>query len=85
MAEGSAIAAPASFEEPYEVSRLERLTPTIIELELHPLGDVLGYLPGEYVLLEDDRHEAPPRSLLGSQRAASRRHDLAAGHARPRR
>ncbi len=53
---------PTSFEEPYEVRRLERRTPTIVELELHPLGDVLEYLPGEYVLLEDDRHEVPPRS-----------------------
>jgi CDP-4-dehydro-6-deoxyglucose reductase, E3 len=61
MAEGS-IPAPTSFEEPYKVTRLERRTPTIVELELHPLGDVLEYLPGEYVLLEDDRHDLPPRS-----------------------
>jgi CDP-4-dehydro-6-deoxyglucose reductase, E3 len=61
MAEG-AIPAPTSFEESYEVRRLERRTPTIAELELHPLGDPLEYLPGEYVLLEDDRHEVPPRS-----------------------
>jgi CDP-4-dehydro-6-deoxyglucose reductase len=61
MAEGS-IPTPTSFEEPYEVRRLERRTPTIVELELHPLGDLLEYLPGEYVLLEDNRHELPPRS-----------------------
>lgn len=61
MADGS-IPTPTSFEEPYEVRRLERRTPTIVELELHPLGDVLEYLPGEYVLLEDDRHDVPPRS-----------------------
>jgi CDP-4-dehydro-6-deoxyglucose reductase, E3 len=61
MAEG-AIPAPTSFDESYEVRRLERRTPTIAELELHPLGDSLDYLPGTYVLLEDDRYEVPPRS-----------------------
>lgn len=62
MAEGPAIATPASFQEPYEVRRLARQTPTIVELELRPLGGVLEYLPGEYVLLEDDRRDVPPRS-----------------------
>ncbi len=62
MAEPAAVPAPASFEEPYEVMRVERRTPTIIELELRPRGAILEYLPGEYVLLEDDRHELPPRS-----------------------
>ena len=59
----AAIAAPMSFEEPHEVIRIERRTPTIVELWLRPLASVLEYLPGEYVLLEDDRHEVPPRSF----------------------
>ena len=42
---------------------LERRTATIVELWLRPLGSVLEYLPGEYVLLEDDHHEVPPRSF----------------------
>lgn len=62
MAEESPIVPPTSFEEPYEVRRLEPRTPTIVELELRPLGQVLEYLPGEYVLLEDDRRMVPPRS-----------------------
>ncbi len=62
MVEEAAIPAPTSFEEPYEVTLLERRTPTIVELELRPLGEILEYLPGEYVLLEDDLHELPPRS-----------------------
>lgn len=61
MAEGS-VPAPTSFEEPYEVRGLCRRTPTIVELELQPLDSVLEYLPGEYVLLEDEHHELPPRS-----------------------
>lgn len=62
MAEAATVPVPASFEEPYEVIRLERRTPTIVELELRPLGMTLEYLPGEYVLLEDERREQPPRS-----------------------
>ena len=62
MAEQSSIPEPSSFQEPYEVTRVDRRTPTIVQLELRPLGAVLGYLPGEYVLLEDDLHELPPRS-----------------------
>ena len=62
MAEPAAIPAPTSFEEPYEVTRIERKTPTIVELELGPQGEVLEYLPGEYVLLEDDLHKLPLRS-----------------------
>lgn len=42
--------------------RLERRTPTIVELELGPLNDALQYLPGEYVLLQDEVCELPPRS-----------------------
>jgi CDP-4-dehydro-6-deoxyglucose reductase len=62
MAEPAVTAAPTSFEEPYQVVRVERRTPAIVELRLRPLDRILRYLPGEYVLLEDDRHELPPRS-----------------------
>lgn len=51
-----------SFEEPYEVIGIECRTPTIVELWLRPLGSALAFLAGEYVLLEDDDHEVPPRS-----------------------
>lgn len=59
----AAIPAPASFEEPYEVVGIEHPTATIAELWLRPLASVLEYLPGEYVLLADDRDEVPPRSF----------------------
>jgi CDP-4-dehydro-6-deoxyglucose reductase len=59
----AAIAAPTSFEEPYEVIGIEHRTATIAELWLRPLAGVLEYLPGEYVLLADDRDEVPPRSF----------------------
>jgi len=62
MAEPATIPAPTSFEEPYEVACIERKTSTIVELELRPQGEILEYLPGEYVLLEDDLHDVPPRS-----------------------
>ncbi|MGH2884671.1 MAG: FAD-binding oxidoreductase [Solirubrobacteraceae bacterium] len=62
MAEPATVPAPTSFEEPYEVTGIERRTPTIVKLELRPQGEILEYLPGEYVLLEDDLHEVPPRS-----------------------
>ena len=54
---------PVSFEERYEVAGIERPTATIAELWLRPLDGTLEYLPVEYVLLEDDRHEMPPRSF----------------------
>lgn len=62
MAEPATIPAPTSLEEPYEVTRIERRTATIVELELRAQGEILEYLPGEYVLLEDDLHEVAPRS-----------------------
>jgi CDP-4-dehydro-6-deoxyglucose reductase, E3 len=58
-----AIPAPTSFEEPYEVIGIEHRTATIVELWLRPLGSVLEYLPGEYVLLSDVRDEVPLRSF----------------------
>jgi CDP-4-dehydro-6-deoxyglucose reductase len=57
------VAAPTSVEEPYEVVGVERRTATIVELWLRPLGSALEYLPGQYVLLGDDRGEVPPRSF----------------------
>lgn len=55
---------PLAFEERYEVARLERPTSTIVELWLRPLdAEVLDYLPGEYVLLEDRERTVPPRSF----------------------
>lgn len=62
MAEEATVPTPPSFEEPYQVRGLEPRTPTIVELDLAPLGQTLEYLPGQYVLLEDDRREVPPRS-----------------------
>lgn len=49
-------------EAPYRVTGNERLTPTIVELSLHPLAKPLGYMPGEFVLLEDRDRQVPPRS-----------------------
>lgn len=49
-------------EAPYRVSAIERVTPTIVELWLHPLAEPMGFLPGEYVLLEDCDRRTPPRS-----------------------
>jgi CDP-4-dehydro-6-deoxyglucose reductase, E3 len=69
MAEGwadrsaSGIAAPMSLEEPYEVIGIERRTARIVELWLRPRGGALGYLPGEYVLLEDRERTVAPRSF----------------------
>ena len=53
---------PMSFEEPYRVVDIKRCTVAILELWLRPLAALLDYLPGQYVLLEERRHEAPPRS-----------------------
>jgi len=57
-----ALPGPMSFEEPYRVLQIERLTATILELWIGPLAAALEYLPGEYVLLEDRSRERPPRS-----------------------
>ncbi len=62
MAEERSVPTPGSFEEPYRVARLRRRTSVIAELELSPLHGALDYQAGEYVLLEDDRGEVPPRS-----------------------
>jgi len=59
----ASVAPPMSFEEPYEVIGIEHRTPTIVALWLRPLGSVLEYLPGEYVLLEDRDRMVPPRSF----------------------
>jgi NAD(P)H-flavin reductase len=52
----------AADEVPYRVSAIERRTPVIVEVRLHPLAKPLGYLPGEFVLLEDRARRVPPRS-----------------------
>lgn len=66
MDEPSPIAAaepvPRRDEAPYRVSAIERLTPSIVEVWLCPLGQPMEFLPGEYVLLEDAAGEVPPRS-----------------------
>jgi ferredoxin-NADP reductase len=49
-------------EAPYRVVAIENVTPTIVEVWLWPLGAPLDYLPGEYVLIEDQSGEALPRS-----------------------
>ncbi len=53
---------PTSFEEPYRVLQIKRLTATSFELWIGPLAAALEYLPGEYVRLEDRSRERPPRS-----------------------
>lgn len=52
----------AESESPHRVIAAEARTTTIVELELQPLDAPLDYLPGQYILLEDARHEVPPRS-----------------------
>lgn len=57
-----AVPSPLSVEAPFEVIAIEPRTATIVELWLRPLEEEIGYLPGEYVLLEDGDHRLPPRS-----------------------
>jgi CDP-4-dehydro-6-deoxyglucose reductase, E3 len=52
----------AADEAPYHVSAIERRTPAIVEVLLHPLAKSLDYVPGEFVLLEDRARRVPPRS-----------------------
>lgn len=52
----------AESESPHRVTAIQSRTPTIVELELEPLEGALAYRPGQYVLLEDERHQLPPRS-----------------------
>jgi CDP-4-dehydro-6-deoxyglucose reductase, E3 len=53
---------PSRDEAPYRVSAIERVTPSIVEVWLRPLGKPMAFLPGEYVLLEDSDRHVPPRS-----------------------
>lgn len=53
---------PSRDEAPYRVNAIERVTPSIVEVRLCPLGQPLEFLPGEYVLLEDSDRRVPPRS-----------------------
>ena len=52
----------AADEVAYRVSAIAARTPTIVEVQLHPLAKPLEYLPGEFVLLEDRDRRVPPRS-----------------------
>jgi CDP-4-dehydro-6-deoxyglucose reductase, E3 len=49
-------------EAPYRVVAIENVTPTIVELWLWPLGAPRDYLPGEYVLIEEQSGGILPRS-----------------------
>lgn len=51
-----------SFEEPHRVIGLDAVTATIAELRLEPTAAPMGFLPGQYVLLEDRDHAVWPRS-----------------------
>ena len=53
---------PSRDEAPYRVSAIERVTPSIVEVCLHPLAEPMEFLPGEYVLLEDSDRRVAPRS-----------------------
>ena len=52
----------ACVDVPYVVTALERRTSTIVEVWLSPVAESIGYLPGQYVLLEDEEHRLAPRS-----------------------
>jgi CDP-4-dehydro-6-deoxyglucose reductase len=53
---------PSSEQTPYRVSAAGPCTPTIVELRLLPLEGLLGYRPGQYILLEDEEGAIAPRS-----------------------
>jgi CDP-4-dehydro-6-deoxyglucose reductase len=53
---------PSSEQAPYRVAAAFPRTPTIVELRLQPVGEPLGYRPGQYVLLEDEEGAIAPRS-----------------------
>jgi CDP-4-dehydro-6-deoxyglucose reductase, E3 len=57
-----AIAEPQADEVPYQVSAIERVTPTIVEAWLRPLGKPMAFQSGQYALLEDAERRVPPRS-----------------------
>lgn len=38
---------PSRDEAPYRVSAFERVTPSIVEVCLHPLAEPMEFLPGE--------------------------------------
>jgi len=50
-------------QAPHRVVDVRACTPAIVEVWLEPLGDVLDYRPGQYVLLEDDAGTVAPRSF----------------------
>jgi CDP-4-dehydro-6-deoxyglucose reductase, E3 len=49
-------------EASYRVAEMRQRTPTIVELALQPLAEPMQYLPGEYLLLEDDEQRVAQRS-----------------------
>jgi CDP-4-dehydro-6-deoxyglucose reductase, E3 len=53
---------PAGDELRYLVAARRQRTPTIVELQLQPLGEPMQYLPGEYLLLEDEERRVEQRS-----------------------
>ncbi|HYD70950.1 2Fe-2S iron-sulfur cluster-binding protein [Azospirillum sp.] len=72
---GTADAKPKLFPPRENVSfivadRIMR-TPRIVELHLRPLGQPLRFWPGQYVMLGNEREEAPPRcySIANAPRA----------------
>ena len=46
----------------YRVRSAAMVTPVIRELWLEPIGEVLPYRPGQYILFADDRYAVPQRS-----------------------
>jgi CDP-4-dehydro-6-deoxyglucose reductase, E3 len=52
----------ARVEAPFRAAEIRQRTPTIVELALQPLAEAMQYLPGEYLLLEDDKRRIPQRS-----------------------
>ena len=69
---GRAIAEPQPDEARYQVSAIERVTPTIVEVWLRPLAEPIAFQSGQYALVEDSDRRVPPR-LLARQCSASGR------------
>lgn len=53
---------PRSEQAPYRVAAAGPRTPTIVELRLLPMGGMLDYCPGQFILLEDEEGAIAPRS-----------------------
>lgn len=59
---GGVRADPEPDEAPYQVSAIERVTPTIVEVWLRPLAKPMAFQSGQYALLEDSERRVPLRS-----------------------